>query len=90
MAPTISDPPITLPNVTGTRLLIKKLYQVMLEKSAGDFPTEVQKESGAPIRMKIPIGIKYMLAMQCSKPEATNAAIGGTTVKIRSTDVRAP
>ena len=33
--------------------------------------------------------MKYMFAMLCSKPTATNAAIGGTIARIRSVVLRA-
>src|ERR1700761_4046545 len=82
-------PPIKLPIVTGMRLLTRKFHQVSSGKSAGALPMEVQKEVGAPVLIKRPIGMKYALAMQCSKPAAAKAVIGGMIVKTRSTVVRA-
>jgi hypothetical protein len=45
-------------------------------------------EMSAPA--KIPKGTKYMFATLCSKPQATNAAIGGTIARILSPVDRAP
>ena len=39
--------------------------------------------------MSIATGMKYMFATECSKPIATNAAIGGTIARMRSVVVRA-
>jgi hypothetical protein len=46
-----------LPMVTGIRFE-KNPAQVSSEKSSGVFPIDVQNESGAPILIKSPIGMK--------------------------------
>ena len=75
-APTIIVPPIILPMVTGTRLFRRKFETVRSGYIAALLPAVFQKEDPAPERMSSPIGIKYMLATQCSKPAATKAVIG--------------
>ena len=47
-----------LPMVTGSRLPMKKFSHVRFGKSAAVLPIEVQNESGAPVLMNIPIGMK--------------------------------
>src|SRR5678815_3829941 len=68
-------PPRTLPSVTSARLL-----------------TAPATESGAevPVASATPIGRKYMLATECSNPQATNAVIGKTVARILSVTLRAP
>src|SRR5690242_10888805 len=88
-AATMIDPPMIFPMVTGKRLPPIKLVQVKSGKSAAVFPMLFQNASGAPALMNRPMGLKYIFAMQCSKPAAANAAIGITTVMTRSMLVRA-
>ena len=42
------------------------------------------------VLMSSATGMKYMFATECSKPSATNAAIGGMTARILSVVVWAP
>ena len=78
-----------LPRVTGTRFLRKKLGQVRAGKSAAVLPIAAQNDAGAPVLMSRPIGMKYILAILCSNPAATNAATGGIMARMRSVVVRA-
>src|SRR3990172_5820262 len=48
-----------------------------------------QNDAGAPALMNSPAGMKYILAMLCSNPAATNAEMGGMMARIRSVVVRA-
>ncbi len=57
------------PKVTGMRLLNRKLPQLRLENFA------TASAAAAPL-MKRQAGMKYMLAIECSNPEATKAEIG--------------
>ena len=59
------------PIVTGNKFFHKKLTQF---KDAGSKAAG----AGTPAQLcrKIPAGIKYILAMQCSNPMATNAMMG--------------
>ena len=54
----MTDPPMILPIVTGTRLPTRKLLQVNSGKSAAVLPIAFQNDSGAPALMKRPIGMK--------------------------------
>src|SRR6185503_13802995 len=49
----------------------------------------VQNEAGANCLINNPIGMKYMLAMECSNPAATKAVMGGMMARMRSVVVRA-
>src|SRR5574337_573947 len=87
--PTISAPPMMLPMVTGNRFFIKKAVHVRLAKSAGDFSIRVQKSAEAKSLIKSPIGMKYMFAILCSNPAATNAVIGNRMDRTLSVVLRA-
>ena len=87
--PTKNVPPIIFPRVTGMRLLISIFDQVKFEKSVAVMPIFVQKDAGAPDLIISPTGIKYIFAMQCSKPAATKAVIGKITARILSVVLRA-
>jgi hypothetical protein len=78
----MTAPPMILPMVTGSRLAMKKLPQVRFVKLAAVLPASVragsaQKVAGAQLLMNSPMGMKYILAMLCSKPAATKAEMGG-------------
>ena len=68
-----------LPMVTGKRLFQTKFS---MEITLSSFPLE-------EISVNIPIGMKYMLATQCSMPVATNAVIGKTIARTLSATLRA-
>ena len=65
-----------LPSVTGTRFATMKSAQVRLASSSEARPLASTAASSS-LSSK-PIGMKYMLAMLCSKPAATKAVIGKT------------
>src|SRR5258706_8042113 len=67
-----------LPSVTGARLFNKKRDHVMPRYVSAVVFVARQNASCANSRSNSPTGTKYMLAMLCSKPIATNAATGGT------------
>src|SRR6266446_7814982 len=85
-APT-NTPPITLPNVTGTRLVTSD-PGVSAGKVSGVSPVAIQKCDGAPYFTSRLKGSKYMFATECSKPAATKPEIGGIMARILSVIVR--
>ncbi len=66
---------------------MKKLPHVRLAIFGALSPREVSQ--ALSVLMKRPTGMKYMLAMLCSNPAATKAAIGGIMLKILSVVLRA-
>lgn len=76
------------PRVTGSRLSTKNASQVRLAKSAGTRSALAHKAGPAASLMSRPSGIMNMLATECSKPAATNKAIGIVTARILSVVVR--
>src|SRR4030042_1127659 len=80
-----------LPMVTGSRFLRKKAPQVRLPKSAAVLPMAAQnvESAGTKSLMSRPIGIKYMLATECSNPAATKQVMGKTIDRILSVVDRA-
>ncbi len=58
-----SAPPQILPIVTGRRFTLKKFSQVKFDTRPGC----------TAFFTKMPIGMKYMFATQCSNPQATKA-----------------
>ena len=80
-------PPITLPIVTGRRFPRRKALQ--LRACACRPRSCAAMKAGSRPAMSKPSGTKYMFAIECSKPAATNALIGGTMARIRSAVVRA-
>ena len=52
--------------------------QVRFGRDSGFRCTNCQNDAGAVALINKPSGMKYMLAMLCSKPQATKAVIGGT------------
>jgi len=87
--PTITEPPMMLPIVTGNKLTNRNEDQVRLAKSGAVFPIVIQNVVGAVDLTKRPMGIKYMFATLCSNPAATKAEIGKITENILSVVVRA-
>ena len=67
--PTITAPPAMLPSVTGKRLHAKN-FTINV--------TRLMFPAGMPLikEERIPTGIKYMFATQCSNPHRTNRNIG--------------
>src|SRR3990172_1662459 len=77
MSATMTPPPMMLPRVTGNRLAKNPL-----QESCSEPLTTIWSFK------RIPKGMKYMLAMLCSKPAATKAEIGKTTARILSATLR--
>src|SRR5690242_1153618 len=66
-------PAARFPGITGTRVRARPM-------ESGGWP-----DWGGSI---IPMGMRYMLAIECSNPAATNAAIGSTIATHLSTTLR--
>ena len=86
--PTKIAPPIMLPSVTGIMFLNIKELQFRFAKTE-TAPTGSVPKAGATadkteawLFKKIPAGIKNILAILCSNPQATKAVIGNTIQRI--------
>ncbi len=71
--------------MTGTKFLRMNVVQVNSDSSRPAARANV----GSNCLIINPIGMKYMLAMLCSNPAATNAVIGKMIAAILSTVLRA-
>ena len=86
MSATRITPPMIFPRVTGMRFLIKKFLTVrLLNNTSLSVKIVVADNTVGLFFSKIPSGIKYILAIECSKPQATNALTGNTMANILST-----
>lgn len=69
-----------LPRVTGNKLLIKQLFQVKVASWSGVKP-EAAAIAGVCFKNN-PLVKKYILAILCSYPDATNVMIGKNIANI--------
>ena len=77
-----------LPMVTGNRFENQNARQVNRSRFGIDSATDAVK-AGSNIFIASAYGMKYILAMLCSKPAATNAVIGKIIAAILSSVLRA-
>jgi len=77
------------PKVTGIKFLTRKPATVKLPSiiDCPAIPWAAARTSSCPFNAN-PIGMKYMFATLCSKPDATNAVIGKITARILSIVLR--
>src|SRR5579859_4073423 len=82
----MSAPPRMFPIVTGRRFAQRNLAHVRFARFAGIWCAATNAWFDFTRR---PMGMKNMFATLCSKPDATNAEIGGMIARILSVVVRA-
>ncbi len=83
----INVPPTVLPRVIGTRLFMKSSTLRLVTRTA--VTPAALRTSVCPLSA-MPIGMRYIFAMLCSKQQATDAVIGKSMAKILSTVLWAP
>src|SRR3989338_7131444 len=88
-APTKKPPPMIFPRVTGNRLLSRNdpVLRLSIFKLPLASTSACCRRAGSFLTAS-PAGMKYILAIQCSKPRATNAVIGKRIASILSVTER--